>query len=199
MQNQSNDIHRDTVLNPSQCLLCALKWTSVTALYHTKYRKCLWFFLCLWLRRPRSPKPQRILIVDKVAWALYILIWNVLWMESEMVFVSFFFTKQKKRLFEPTMWKWCSFGFLLMQNFVLKSFCVFAHLRKSGARTIMCWKSSSDRRPSLSRSASSMTFSHTILTSSSVSSFRVSLFRVFSRSDLHMKSSSLKSYQKTMK
>lgn len=72
----------------------------------------------------------------------------------------------------------------------------FAYLRKSGARTIMCWKSSSDRRPSLSRSASSITFSHTILTSSSVSSLRVSLFNVFSRSDLQMKSSLLKSCKK---
>ncbi|TNN63916.1 hypothetical protein EYF80_025849 [Liparis tanakae] len=59
-----------------------------------------------------------------------------------------------------------------------------AYLRKSGARTIMCWKSSSDRRPSLSRSVSLITFSHTILTSSSVSSLRVSLFRVFSRENL---------------
>lgn len=72
-------------------------------------------------------------------------------------------------------------------------FPLLAHLRNSGARTIMCWKSSSDRRPSLSRSASSITFSHTILTSSSVSSLRVSLFSVFSKSDLQMKSSLLKS------
>ena len=69
-------------------------------------------------------------------------------------------------------------------------------LRKSGALTIMCWKSSSDRRPSLSRSASSITFSHTILTSSSVSSLRVSLFSVFSRSDLQIKSSLLKSVKR---
>lgn len=68
-----------------------------------------------------------------------------------------------------------------------------ADLRKSGALTIMCWKSSSERRPSLSISASSRTFSHTMLTSSSVSSLRVSLFKVFSRSDLQMKSSLLKS------
>lgn len=76
---------------------------------------------------------------------------------------------------------------------------ILAHLRNSGARTIMCWKSSSDRRPSLSRSASSITFSHTILTSSSVSSLRVSLFSVFSRSDLQMKSSLLKSCRMWMK
>lgn len=78
-------------------------------------------------------------------------------------------------------------------------FPILAHLRNSGARTIMCWKSSSDRRPSLSRSASSITFSHTILTSSSVSSLRVSLFSVFSRSDLQMKSSLLKSCRTWMK
>lgn len=168
----------------------------VRAFYHTKCRRCFCDKLCFWLRCPCSPKLQRILNVDKVAWALHILIWKVLWMESETLFVSFFFKKQMKRILEATMWKGVPFYFFLMQNLELKSFRVFAHLRKSGARTIMCWKSSSDRRPSLSRSASSITFSHTILTSSSVSSFRVSLFRVFSRSDLHMKSSLLKSYQK---
>lgn len=172
----------------------------VTAFYHTKCRRCSCDKLCFWLRRPCSPKPQRIVNVDKVAWALYILIWKVLWMESEMLFVSFFFKKQMKRVLRGYNVKRCSLLlFFLMQNLELKSFRVFAHLRKSGARTIMCWKSSSDRRPSLSRSASSITFSHTILTSSSVSSFRVSLFRVFSRSDLHMKSSLLKSYQKREK
>lgn len=85
----------------------------------------------------------------------------------------------------------CTSAFAYTVSWTIQS--DWAHLRKSGARTIMCRKSSSDRRPSLSRSASSITFSHTILTSSSVSSFRVSLFKVFSRSDLQMKSSLLKS------
>lgn len=85
-------------------------------------------------------------------------------------------------------------SFVLMWNYPL--WLWLAYLRNSGARTIICWKSSSDRRPSLSRSASSITFSHTILTSSSVSSLRVSLFSVFSRSDLQMKSSLLKSWKK---
>lgn len=86
---------------------------------------------------------------------------------------------------------------VLVDGFTCYCKCLLlVYLRKSGALTIMCWKSSSDRRPSLSRSASSITFSHTILTSSSVSSLRVSLFSVFSRSDLQMKSSLLKSYRK---
>lgn len=86
---------------------------------------------------------------------------------------------------------------VLVDGFTCYCKCLLlVYLRKSGALTIMCWKSSSDRRPSLSRSASSITFSHTILTSSSVSSLRVSLFNVFSRSDLQMKSSLLKSYRK---
>lgn len=89
---------------------------------------------------------------------------------------------------------------VLVDGFTCYCKCLLlVYLRKSGALTIMCWKSSSDRRPSLSRSASSITFSHTILTSSSVSSLRVSLFSVFSRSDLQMKSSLLKSYRKKKK
>lgn len=115
------------------------------------------------------------------------------------------------RIFSPPIWSCCNCmnslnpyveGAVNQNKPVIRSshrrrvLPPLVYLRKSGALTIMCWKSSSERRPSLSRSASSITFSHTILTSSSVSSLRVSLFRVFPRSDLQMKSSLLKSSHK---
>lgn len=41
---------------------------------------------------------RRIPSVDKVAWAPYILIWKVLWMESEMLLVSLFLKRQMKSI-----------------------------------------------------------------------------------------------------
>lgn len=69
------------------------------------------------------------------------------------------------------------------------------YLRKSGALEIMFSKSANPSFPSPSMSASSITFSQTRVISSAVSSSRVSLLRVFSKSDLQMKLSVLKSKQ----
>lgn len=148
-----------------------------------------------------------------IASFLYILMWKVLWMEIRIVLVWFPYYKSVKNkwkdrqidirlqlLMHNKIWKKCVPMYCMNVGILFIISCgkwlPLAYLRKSGARTIMCWKSSSDRRPSLSRSASSITFSLTILTSSSVSSLRVSLFNVFSRSDLQMKSSLLKSCRK---
>lgn len=111
---KSKEMHHDTVHNPSQCLLLC-----------TEVDQCLWlqrFIIqnaedvsvinCVFACDVRVlPNLLRILNVDKVAWVLYILIWKVLWMESEMLFVSFFFKKQKKRVLEATMWKGVPFYF----------------------------------------------------------------------------------------
>lgn len=69
-----------------------------TASYHTKYRRCLCDKMGFRSRRSCSPEAPRIPSVDKVARTLHILIWKVLWMESEMLFISLFLKWQIKEV-----------------------------------------------------------------------------------------------------